>query len=882
MATKGKDPGKSQKVQATQAKHTDEYAKHEADLEGKTAKAHVKASNAKVAIAAKSASQVKEILARAVEDKKSTAELVKIALDGISKIATIEKNEAKEVDALNKRLTAAKIQHAKEDNESNRKLVKALEEEFATVLDYYEKKSGEIFDKFKAVQNQHSLNNSKIGKQIAASLMKDRVEQAKTREKDFLESRRETMRQLALKLDVAKATGNEELQKLLKQQAKEAKNANIAAFDELQKEIERRLDDSDTATQKAFQQAEKLAAKQGFFSKKIDSAKDALNISSGAKNLVGKIGVGGYTIGNWQATKRAKDQIAMEDMFAKRHKDEEEAKKRWKENPEETEEAPDAANPFAFHKESARGNTSADSAEAELQKMENQENARAETEELKGINKSLATIAKEGASSGSSSALGGAGLVGDLISKVAGIGAGISSIVGILGTVALAVAPLAAMYAVTKWAETASIRDKKGNMTGTGKVLEKTQKALGGQGLKPQQDMTSVERLNADTTFASTLGISSDLFGTKKKALIKKYQWQFESGATFSPEEAAVLKKNLGLDVPPQNIKKPGGTKTTLPSTGAGGGRGNAQAQQAAMDRDKASAKVPATTSATAAATTSAAAASAAPSTSGAGGGRGNAQAQQAAIASNGGSDGKSTSISGPGSEKLQNLVTTSGNVDLADLTPQATANLTNMASDYNSTTGKKLKINSGFRSREKQAQLYADYKAGKPGANPANPPGSSLHEVGLAVDIDPSQVDEMDRMGLIAKNGFERISGPKERQHIQLAGAQSAISSGTNFVSGDALGAGKSSTLSAGESFVDAPSRSAPSNTSNDKISVASSGDTSNTSTSVQGPSNGGAGGGRGSGGAPNKGSPISVTSVPTFMFVDPAFYATNVQAMA
>jgi len=43
--------------------------------------------------------------------------------------------------------------------------------------------------------------------------------------------------------------------------------------------------------------------------------------------------------------------------------------------------------------------------------------------------------------------------------------------------------------------------------------------------------------------------------------------------------------------------------------------------------------------------------------------------------------------------------------------------------------------ITSGRRSSQKQAKLYAAWRAGK-SKYPAAPPGRSLHELGLAVDI--------------------------------------------------------------------------------------------------------------------------------------------------
>ncbi|HEV2068932.1 MAG TPA: peptidoglycan-binding protein [Acidimicrobiales bacterium] len=55
------------------------------------------------------------------------------------------------------------------------------------------------------------------------------------------------------------------------------------------------------------------------------------------------------------------------------------------------------------------------------------------------------------------------------------------------------------------------------------------------------------------------------------------------------------------------------------------------------------------------------------------------------------------------------------------------------------------LTVTSGYRSSEKQRQLYECWKARKPGCAPANPPGKSNHEAvpngpaaGLAADLGP------------------------------------------------------------------------------------------------------------------------------------------------
>lgn len=56
------------------------------------------------------------------------------------------------------------------------------------------------------------------------------------------------------------------------------------------------------------------------------------------------------------------------------------------------------------------------------------------------------------------------------------------------------------------------------------------------------------------------------------------------------------------------------------------------------------------------------------------------------------------------------------------------------MSNSYSRRWGNGLSVTSGGRTHEEQAQLYADYKAGR--GNLAAPPGSSMHEFGIAVDL--------------------------------------------------------------------------------------------------------------------------------------------------
>ena len=126
------------------------------------------------------------------------------------------------------------------------------------------------------------------------------------------------------------------------------------------------------------------------------------------------------------------------------------------------------------------------------------------------------------------------------------------AMLSIAGPLAIAAAPLAAMFGVKQWAENASIFDEKGEMTGTGKVLDAAQKALGNeQGLKPLSEMTSVQRIESegDTGF---LGLRTSARDAHKKKYLEKIQL----GAKFTVEEAEAMKRVFGIDVPLANISK--------------------------------------------------------------------------------------------------------------------------------------------------------------------------------------------------------------------------------------------------------------------------------------------------------------------------------------
>jgi D-alanyl-D-alanine carboxypeptidase len=113
------------------------------------------------------------------------------------------------------------------------------------------------------------------------------------------------------------------------------------------------------------------------------------------------------------------------------------------------------------------------------------------------------------------------------------------------------------------------------------------------------------------------------------------------------------------------------------------------------------------------------------------------------------------------------------GNVNLDGLQPGVRTNLEAMAGEYERMTGKKLPINSAFRSIEDQARLYRTMPPGK-----AAPPGSSLHNFGYAFDTNSSTGEELDKLGLLNKFGFSRPI-PSEKWHVQPAGM--AVSAAKN-----------------------------------------------------------------------------------------------------
>jgi hypothetical protein len=151
------------------------------------------------------------------------------------------------------------------------------------------------------------------------------------------------------------------------------------------------------------------------------------------------------------------------------------------------------------------------------------------------------------------------------------------------------------------------------------------------------------------------------------------------------------------------------------------------------------------------------------------------------------GSSGSSTSSSGSGigSIPLAAGELATGNAadqfiklrkgaKLEGMNPEMLKLFRGMAEEYGTLTGKQIPVNSGARDFADQMALY------KADPSKAAKPGGSLHEKGLALDIDTATANELERLGLMRKYGFTRPVGG-ETWHIEPAGIQPAISQAKN-----------------------------------------------------------------------------------------------------
>ena len=103
--------------------------------------------------------------------------------------------------------------------------------------------------------------------------------------------------------------------------------------------------------------------------------------------------------------------------------------------------------------------------------------------------------------------------------------------------------------------------------------------------------------------------------------------------------------------------------------------------------------------------------------------------------------------------------------VDYNGLHPSIRRLFFGMVEEYGMKTGKKVNVNAAFRSSADQARLFKQLGPGK-----AARPGTSLHEFGLALDVNTDDLNEMEKLGLMRKYGFTRPLN-SESWHIEPAG---------------------------------------------------------------------------------------------------------------
>lgn len=97
-------------------------------------------------------------------------------------------------------------------------------------------------------------------------------------------------------------------------------------------------------------------------------------------------------------------------------------------------------------------------------------------------------------------------------------------------------------------------------------------------------------------------------------------------------------------------------------------------------------------------------------------------------------------------------------------LQPNIVDRVSTLAQEYFQATGEPLKITDAYRTYEQQA----DVRRRKPTL--ALPAGTSQHEKGLAIDIDPRQADFLAKNGMLQKYGFTQPALSKgENYHLEL-----------------------------------------------------------------------------------------------------------------
>lgn len=116
--------------------------------------------------------------------------------------------------------------------------------------------------------------------------------------------------------------------------------------------------------------------------------------------------------------------------------------------------------------------------------------------------------------------------------------------------------------------------------------------------------------------------------------------------------------------------------------------------------------------------------------------------------------------------EGADSFITLSNGTKLDGMNPVMLRQLKGMIQEFGETTGEKVIVTSGTRTTAEQEALH------RKDPTKAAKPGRSLHEFGLAVDIDSKTLNRMEEMGLMKKYGFTRPIGG-EPWHTEPAGIQ-------------------------------------------------------------------------------------------------------------
>lgn len=121
----------------------------------------------------------------------------------------------------------------------------------------------------------------------------------------------------------------------------------------------------------------------------------------------------------------------------------------------------------------------------------------------------------------------------------------------------------------------------------------------------------------------------------------------------------------------------------------------------------------------------------------------------------------------------------TRGHFDkMREVNPAVADKFLEMAAEYNKLTGKKIQVNSSYRSQEEQNAL-------DPGGNPKA--RISKHTDGRAIDIQPHQVQFLKDKELLKKYGFKDLAGDPPHIYMKNGGIVNATTGGTKVIAGEA-----------------------------------------------------------------------------------------------